>query len=244
MKATIKIFFLAGLSFVISILIVFMPMTYRVGINGELTVRHIPLYAKLGGFLYRDHEYRRIATEITGKIKQKEEKVLAVYNWTIMHIRTDQPEYWPVIDDHILDIIIRGYGESDQLADVFTTLCAYSGMPAYWRLYRVKDASKRKIASVVLSFVKLDRDNGWLVFDLYNQKYFRTDDGRIADIKDIKKDPGLVGKNVGDFKIKGVPYPDFFRSIEPVNDAVYLRPDKQMFMKRILFEITKLVKAR
>lgn len=60
-------------------LLMFMPLTSRRAIDGETAIIKIPLYTKVGGFLYRDHEYRRISCEITKGISTEEEKALAAY---------------------------------------------------------------------------------------------------------------------------------------------------------------------
>ena len=81
-----------------------------------------------------------IATRSTGSWRAKlprcgvgsRTRVLAVFDWTARRIQPT-PEGWPVVDDHILNIIIRGYGMTDQRADVFATLTTYAGVPAFWQ---------------------------------------------------------------------------------------------------------------
>ena len=107
-----------------------LPATTRQGLNFEVSARRTPLYIKAMEFLVRDHEYRRLADEITAGATTDEQRALALFGWTRTHIRP-RPGGWPVVDDHILNIIIRGYGEDDQMADVFTTLTTYAGVPAF-----------------------------------------------------------------------------------------------------------------
>lgn len=250
-----RVFLFATIVSAFLILILFIPLTYKIGIDGVLFIRKIPFYAKIGGFLYRDYQYRALSKEITEGLKTDTSKVLAIYDWTTEHIKRNKPEDWPVRDDHILDIIIRGYGEQDQIADVFTTLCTYSGIRAFWRVYYFKEKIQRntlkqmefaklrspQIASLVLSFVK--SGDRWLVFDVYNNKYFLNNKGEIASLDDLLKDPSLIEKNTGDFKIKGLSYAEFFKHIEPIEKMGYLRSEKQMLHKRILFELFKKLKS-
>ena len=58
---------------------------------------------------------------------------MEIFIWTCENIRK-QPDGLPVIDDHVWHIIIRGYGEPDQSSDVFTTLCNYAGIRAFYAL--------------------------------------------------------------------------------------------------------------
>lgn len=46
------------LVFTIAAAILNCPMTYRIGIDGEVFEKKIPFYAKACGFLYRDWSYR------------------------------------------------------------------------------------------------------------------------------------------------------------------------------------------
>jgi hypothetical protein len=232
---------LLGAIFVFLIFVMFIPQTCRVGIDADVIVYTIPVYAKLGGFFYRDYEYRRIAREITTGIKADRNKTLAIYRWTIEHIKKDVPRDFPDMDDHILNIIIRGYGTPGQMADVFTALCAYSGMKSFYEGYRVKDpATGRSAASLFLSFVNLN--DKWVIFDVYHGEYFLNDSGQMADVNELINNPGLVRKRIGDLKIKGIEYLEFFKLVKPITDTEYLRPEKQMPGRRILFEMSKILK--
>ena len=69
----------------------------------------------------------------------------------------------PVIDDHPFHIIIRGYGVNDQFEDIFTLLCNYAGIDAY---YEKTDFIFRDLKIDFCSFVKIG--NHWTVCNLFH----------------------------------------------------------------------------
>ncbi|MDD3905534.1 MAG: transglutaminase domain-containing protein [Candidatus Omnitrophica bacterium] len=205
------------------------------GVDGRLRTITMPLYVKWIEFLSRHYEYARIAKEVTAGCRSDEDKTLAILKWTHDNIRKT-PSEWPVVDDHVLNIIIRGYGVADQFQDVFTTLCAYSGLPAFYE----DTYNDKKEARYPIAFVKFN--NSWHAFDAYYYKYFKTNDGRIATIEDIIRDRSIIDKAIGgDMTWGGVPYRNFYYSLKPVEEGKTLRPAKQMPMNRILFEIKKAI---
>ena len=147
------------------ILVFNIPVKTLQGIEGKVFIRKIPLYVKLCGFLYRDHQYKYLSRRITDNIEGDIDKVMAMYNWTIANIRRC-PKGFLNFDDHIWNIVVRGYGSGDQKADVFTTLASYAGYEAYWAKLDT-DTVREKI---ILSFVKIGDD--WHIFDVHEKKYF------------------------------------------------------------------------
>ena len=120
-----------------------MPVTTKQGVNFEVSAHRLPLYLKAFEFLDRNAQYRQLANEITLGAAKDQARVLAVFNWTARRIQP-APEGWPVVDDHILNIIIRGYGTSDQRADVFATLATYAGVPAFWQKVKAPGTRRRR----------------------------------------------------------------------------------------------------
>jgi len=151
--------------FVVIIAALNFPMTTRQGISGELFVRKIPLYAKMGGFLYRDYQYKDLSRRITAAVEGDTAKVKALYSWTVENIVLP-PKGFPVVDDHIWDIIVRGYGTAGQMADVFSTLASYAGYEAFWEKISAGKSKER----IALSFVKIG--GKWRVFDVFRKKCF------------------------------------------------------------------------
>ena len=137
------------------------PATTRQGVNCKVTEKRIPVAIKAMDFLVRDYEYRHLAAEITRGIPTEEAKAEALFQWTREHIRPIPPE-WPLVDDHIGHIIIRGYGAEDQMADVFCTLATYAGIPSFWKVLHAPDAQDDR--HYVISFVRIQ--GRWTVWEV------------------------------------------------------------------------------
>ena len=190
-----------------------MPLNTKQGVDFKVTTMKIPLYAKYCGFFYRDYQYRALSRDITKGITGDREKVLAVYSWTMDNIRR-QPEGFPIIDDHIWDIIVRRYGVADQMADVFTTLASYSGYEAFF-------VSSKVSRYLVLSFVNIDKE--WHMFDVYNEKAF------------------IAGEGLDMQTLHGLTYGDALGKVNAeLFESCTRRADKQKFIPRLIYEIKKL----
>jgi len=205
------------------------------GVNGHYSEIHMPLYVKWIEFLGRHYEYKRMAKAITAGCKNDEERVLALLGWVHQNIK-DTPQGMPSFDDHVLNIIIRRYGVPEQFQDVFATLSSYSGSPAFWQ--RIYDKDHR--ARYPLSFVNMH--GKWRVFDAYRGKFFRANAGDIASVEDIMHDRSLIkGDDVDAIVYRGVPYKEFYYNLQPLTQPTTLRAEKQMPLKRIVFEIKKIL---
>ena len=101
------------------------------GVDYRITARPLPLYVKAIDFVHRHEHYRLLAREITAGLTGDRERADAVLAWTRREIRPI-PDGFPIVDDHVLDIIVRRYGSLDQQADVCAVLLTYAGVPAYW----------------------------------------------------------------------------------------------------------------
>lgn len=200
----------AGIVFAMAWVALTWPTTTRFGINAQLATRTLPLYLKALEFVDRDAQYRRVAADISRGRSSDRDRMLAVYDWTRRNIRRP-PEGWPIVDDHIFHIMVRGYGAEDQMADVFTTLCTYSGVPAYW-LFVSPPMSR---ARLTISFAQVD--GRWAVIDVYNGFVFLTDAKELATATDLVRDPGILRRTAGDLRLQDIPYERFFaRFREPV----------------------------
>lgn len=155
-----------------------LEVTTKQGVDYEVRVIKIPLYLKLLDFFDRHYNYGLLTKKIISGAASDEDKAMMILEWTCRNIRVN-PKELPVIDDHVWYIIVRGYGAEDQFHDVFTTLCNYANLNAfYYDVYsEMGDARKP------LSFVRLgDR---WTIFDVYNGAYFINKKGQIAGIGDL-----------------------------------------------------------
>lgn len=153
-------------------------VTTRQGINYTVYTLKIPLYLKMLDFYDRHFNYKWLVHRIIDGKAAEEEKVMAIFNWTIENI-AKQPKELREVDDHVWHIIVRGYGTHDQFSDVFTTLCNYADIDAFF----ARISNKDKTSNLPLSFVRI---NGkWRIFDPYNRSYFTKKDNSLAAIQDI-----------------------------------------------------------
>ncbi len=158
------------------------PLPTYQGVNYEVTRHTIPAYVKAMEFITRHWRYRELAHRIVAEKQPRLHPVNAIYAWTRQHIKPP-PAHFPLVDDHIWHIIVRGYGSLDQRADVFTTLCSYAGFPAFWRTVSSADGKRKRI----LSFVRLA--DGWAVFAVAEGWVFRDDQGRLLTLRPLQQMP-------------------------------------------------------
>jgi hypothetical protein len=203
------------------------PVTTRQGVNFEVTEHRLPLYLKSFEFLDRDAQYRQLAGEITRGAASDEARVLAVFDWTARRIQP-QPEGWPIVDDHILNIVIRGYGMADQRADVFATLTTYAGVPAFWQKVR----APRTTDGVIFTFVRLD--GRWVVIDVANKFVFRNTHGELASTEDFVANRALLPEAAQSRLVGSTPYAEIAKHVGPLVIPRPLRAELQMFWPRLL----------
>lgn len=212
-----------------------MQVSTRQGVNFRVATKHIPLYAKVLDFVHRHLRYGQLAEEITQGVTGDLERVLAVFQWTRKNIRQTPPD-WSVVDDHILNIIIRGHGLSDQMADVFTTLATYAGIPAFWE--KVSPPKFRE--NLHLSFARVD--GKWVVFDVANGFVFKNAHGGLASVDELRTNLSLVDLTAGDFRYRGLPYRSYFQGLGPLTPPKMLRAEKQMPWPRLIFELRRVIR--
>ncbi|MCM8790640.1 MAG: hypothetical protein NC938_02960 [Candidatus Omnitrophica bacterium] len=205
------------------------PLTYRVGVDGVVSEKKIPLYAKACGFLYRDWMYKDIVRSIVNDKMSDEEKALAIMRWTTENIKGKVPVGLKTVDDHPLNIIIRQYGQEDQLEDVFTILCSYTGV--YGGMYKCYNDDKSKF--IILSFVNT-KTGQWLIFDVSKNKYFLNDKGGVASVSDY-----LEGKIILSDEDKAM-YGDYFDDIRNIDFSSMTRASEQMPIRRVMVEMRKI----
>lgn len=204
------------------------PLTTLQGVNHVVSAHTIPAYVKAIDFIDRDLQYRRLAPVVTSGAATDEAKAKAVFSWTRANIR-DTPEGFPVIDDHIWHIIVRGYGQSDQKADVFTTLLTYAGVPSYFIFIGRKP-------ELVLSLAKVD--GAWRVADVANGVIFRSRNGEWATAEELAADP-LWMSTQGPETVHDLPYARFFDDFNPPAAPALTRADMQAPGARTWFAIKK-----
>jgi hypothetical protein len=138
----------------------------RQGINYKVSEIRIPLYLKILNFTDRHFNYQWLAGRIIDGESGGLQKARKILHWTADHI-AEQP------DDHVWNIIVRGYGKEDQMADVFATLSNYAGLKAFvWRFYGPSRSSSEHIC---LAAVHLD--GAWRLCDIRRRTEFIGPDG-------------------------------------------------------------------
>ncbi|RZP28561.1 hypothetical protein EVA25_02980 [bacterium] len=205
------------------------PVETQQGVNFVVSTHTMPLYLKVFEFIDRSAHYERIISSVTDGLSSDEAIVETLFDWTRINIR-DTPEGWTITDDHILNIIIRGHGMSDQQADVLTTLVTYSGVPAFW-MALPQDAEQQ----VLLSFVLVD--GTWRVCDVANGFLFRAENGELASLEQLQARSSLVGRLAERTVIDGVPYTDVLQQVRMPTPPNPLRAELQMPLKRLVHEI-------
>jgi hypothetical protein len=159
------------------------PVTRFVGVNFVITQQKLPLWMKAVEFLDRDINLAQVSQLVLGPVQGDEAKAAAALAWTRANIRPTPPGF-PIVDDHIWNIIVRGYGQSDQQADVFTTLLEYAGVRAYWMF------AGDKPREIPLSYVRLG--GKWRVYDVARGIVFKTKHGELATPEEIAADHDLI----------------------------------------------------
>lgn len=210
------------------------PATTRQGVDFVVSTTRIPRYVKILGFLHRDAQYRLLARQITEGLAGDDARALAVFRWTRRHI-LPTPDGWPIVDDHVLHIIIRGHGVDDQMADVFTTLLTYTGVPAFWK--PVKPAGTGPL--LILSFAKVD--GRWTVFDVAHNLIFADARGRLLDVRALAADPALTEAVAGGARPGGRSYADYIARLQPFTVPDILRAQTQMPWPRVVWEARRVL---
>ncbi len=169
--------------FIILAALLNMEVTTKQGIDFRVREIRLPLYLKALDYLDRHCNYIQLVRTITSGVKDEDAKVLKILDWVHVNIR-QTPRGFPIVDDHPMNIIIRGYGAGDQLEDIFTILCYYAGTRAFYVYIKNSKGSRFPV-----SFVKLRR--GWSPMSAYFGTYIKKE-GRLATLKDISDDPSLI----------------------------------------------------
>ena len=161
-------------------------VTTNKGKDHVVTSSELPLYLKLLGFYDRHLNYKWLVKQVTGHLDTHEEKVFRLLQWTHETIHP-QPKNLPIMDSHVWDVYIRGYGVSDNFHDLFSTLCNYSGVDAFYERLMFEDRQmfedSRKYLDI--TFVRFER--GWVAFDPFKGAYFKNRDGNWATIEELKQ---------------------------------------------------------
>lgn len=215
----------------ITILIILLFTILNINVSTQQCINYrcqsirIPLYLKVLDFYDRHYNYKWLTSRIIKGAHSDTEKVLKLFKWTYNNIR-EAPHGYPIMDDHVWHIIVRGYGVSDQSSDVFTTLSNYAGLEAFFMLVGAK--------RIPLSFVKLK--NKWRVFDPYHGIYFKDEKGNIADVDTLRS----TDWNIESLKDKpDLDYPKLFHSLPSIKEIGFNRANVQSPVNRFKYQLKK-----
>lgn len=208
------------------------PVTTRYGVNYRWSTKRISLFEKTVNFISRDVQMRRIAGEVAEGASTGEQKALVIFGWVVRHVRPT-PLGLPIVDDHVLNILIRGYGAPDQRAEAMAVLASYNGMPANATPVRVPDVP----GELQLTLVRVD--GRIAVFDVSHELVFRNAAGQLADVDDMK-DPRLVTSTAHGILVEGVPYERYQPGLQALGPA-FSRMERQKLWPRIKFEVGRWV---
>lgn len=191
----------------LAILVAYWPVTTRFGIDYVLHDRKIRFYEKALYFLARHLETQTRMQEILQGITGDEEKILTLFNWTVKNIRP-VPSGMPIVDDHPLYNIIRGYGAEDQQAEVLALLASYAGYPSGVQRIEVEGGSGVVRVTVVKHKEQI------FVFDVSKRIAYQDTASHLIDLQRLRSEPSWVQKNVKGVKVEGQNYERFFWRID------------------------------
>ena len=207
------------------------PTTRSVGVNHVVSTQQLPLWAKATDFIDRDANLTSAARSIIGGVSGEQAKADAALAWTRANIRP-VPAGFPVIDDHVWHIMVRGYGADDQRADVFTTLLAYDGIAAYWMVIG------KPPQLVTLSYALVD--GLWRVYDVSNGIVFKNAAGELATPNDISWSDDVIRASATGVIADVEAYLAVFDGYTPPLAPEVLRADLQMPGRRLWYEARRL----
>lgn len=211
------------------------PVTTQVGVNYEVSAHRITLFEKAVDFLSRELQIRRLTVEICKGASTDEEKLLALFSWVTEQIRPVPPGF-PVVDDHLLNVVIRGSGAADQRTEVFALLAGTAGYPSGLCNLWARGSGTPLI--VALTQVK----GRVFLFDVNNHLVFRNAQGRLADLKELSADSVLVSQAAGGLSPHGIPYDRYLAGLD-TRSVCLRRMEAQRPLARLRQEALRLLKG-
>lgn len=220
-----------AIALILIICVLNISVATKQAINGKVSAIKLPLYLKILDFMDRHYNYKNLVANILAGTRNENDKAVKIFNWVVSHVQK-KPKELPVIDDHPLNILIRGYGMQDQLEDIFTILCTYAGMDSIFKSF--------KNSSGDVYYVSLIKINGrWCPLSASGGVYAARN-GVVVSVDDILLDRKLLApfiSNMPDFE------PDTF--LKEISTMDYrpgsMRVIGQSPIGRALFHIKKMV---
>lgn len=219
------------LFFLCSIALLNKKVTTGHGVDYKVSRMTLPLYLKVLNFYDRHYNYKWLVKQVTGHLNTREDKILRLLHWTYETIKP-QPESLPVMDSHVWDVYVRGYGVSANFHDLFSTLCNYIGTDAFFATLHSRDTDDR----INLSFVRIKR--GWAIFDPYNGIYFRNHIGGLATIEEINEQDWHIVK-LAQTDISEANYKRYFENLPNIEEIGlgFTRANSQSPINRLRLQL-------
>ena len=123
----------------------------------------------------------------------------------------------------------RGYGEPDQIAEVFALLTSYVGFPATAVLLKPPNAPQKLAVALVQYKTQI------LMFDVAHQIIFQRANGTFATLEDLAKEPQLIEKASQGITVHGIPYEDYFTNLGELR-FTFSRMEQQKPWSRLKME--------
>lgn len=222
---------LAGLAgLLVLAAIAHIPTATRQGVNFVVSERSLPLWVKAVDFVDRDANLDRLASDVLGGASTDEERLRLAFAWTRANIRPT-PAGFPIIDDHVWHVVVRGYGQDDQQADVFTILLHYAGVPAYWIYIGQKPELALSLALV---------GGEWRPVDVTNGVIFRSAGGSLATVEELAAAPAAFVAQ-GPATYRELPYARPFERFRAPVPPELTRAEMQMPLRRLWQELKRVV---
>ncbi|NQT00245.1 MAG: transglutaminase domain-containing protein [Candidatus Omnitrophica bacterium] len=200
------------------------------GVSYKWTTIKIPLYLKILDFFDRHYNYRELVNRIVSGAQTDEERLLKILKWSHDNMNK-APEGLPVIDDHVWHIIVRGYGVRDQFSDVFTTLCNYAHLDAFYANVSLQDSER----SVPFSFIKVGQK--WTVVDPYFSAYFTDADSNLVNIREFGAADTWTLESLNENV--NFDYKPYYYTLSLVRPSELHRANVQSPVNRLRFELQK-----
>lgn len=221
----------AGLALAALCAIGLWPATTHVGYDYAWSQQRLPRYEKLLHFISRDLQLRRLAQAITRGASTREERLERLFTWVTRHIVATPPGL-PVIDDHVLYTIVRGYGAEDQRTEVFVTLVGYAG----WQGSVARLQAPAPASGFI--FVALISDGlRHYVFDIARGVVFRDARGQLAQVSHLLAQPELIAAAAPGRVVDGTPYADFLLNLPRAK--TFSRTTAQQFWPRVRAQLSR-----
>ena len=187
-------------------IIAYWPVQTRVGVDYEWSESSIHFYEKATNFFSRHFQAKHLVSNLLKKIDYPEDQLQLLFAWSRDHVRSTPPGF-PVIDDHVWHIIVRGYGATDQRTEAFALLASYAGFPATVTAMEIPGTD----GGVIVALVKI----GQLlhVFDVEHGFVFLDEHGQLIDAARLATAPEVVSSITNGIEIAGRPYEHYVPSL-------------------------------